>query len=68
LPEKKPKPGRRPSLLDAAKANLVSLIGDRDANLASGTFGVLIVLDRGQHRHIKIYQEQTVDLTAADPQ
>jgi hypothetical protein len=60
---------RRPeSLLDAAQAALQQLIVDRGAELASGTFGVLIVLDRGNHRHVRTYQEKTVDVIAGKPQ
>lgn len=56
---------RAVSLIDPAVANLIRLIKDRGAELASGSFGVLIVLDRGQHRHIKLYQEQTIDTATA---
>lgn len=68
MADKLPRKRHHQNLLDAAQAELVRLIGERDANLASGTFGVLITLDRGQHRHIKTYQEQTVDLTAVTTQ
>ena len=62
--EKQRRERRRVNLVDSAAVELLKLIADRDANLASGTFGVLLVMDRGVHRHIRLYQEQTIDTAA----
>jgi len=53
------------AILDTAGAELVKLITDRESDLASGTFGVLVVLDRGLQRHVKIYEERTIDVAAS---
>lgn len=48
------------SLLDVAVAELIKLIDERGSESASGDFGVLINLDRGDHRRVQLYEVRTV--------
>ena len=50
----------RPTLLDVAVAELVRLISERGAESASGDFGVLVNLDRGEHRRVQVYEVRTI--------
>jgi len=50
----------RKDLLDAAVAELVRLISERGAESASGDFGVLVNLDRGEHRRVQVYEVRTI--------
>lgn len=56
----------RRNLLDHATAALVKLITDRDAESASGDFGVLVTMERGDHRRVRVLEEKTV-MTAGGP-
>ncbi len=49
------------NLLDDATKELVRLIGDRGAESASGDFGIVLTLDRGEHRRIRGYEMRTID-------
>lgn len=52
---------RQPNLLDDAKSALVDLITSRGAESASGDFGIVITLDRGEHRRIRGYEMRTIE-------
>ena len=52
---------KRQDLLDAAVASLIALIRDRGADSASGEFGVVVTLDRGEHRRIRSYEMRTIE-------
>ncbi len=52
---------RRQDLLDAAVAALVQMIADRGAESASGDFGIVLTLDRGEHRRIRGYEMRTIE-------
>ncbi len=58
------RPGRQANLLDDAVAELVRLIKDRGADSASGEFGILLTLDRGEHRRIREYAIRTIEPAA----
>lgn len=54
----------RRDLLDHAVSELVRLVGERGAESASGDFGVVLNLDRGEHRRIQLYEMRTVQPVA----
>lgn len=58
----------RRNLLDQAVAELVRLANERGAELASGDFGVVLNLDRGEHRRIQLYEVRTVTEPVASGQ
>lgn len=64
LADKQQRPKRHVSLLDPAIEALVKLIADRGAETASGDFGIVLTLDRGEHRRIRGYEMRTIEPAA----
>ncbi len=64
MPSKPLRPRRPKNLLDDAVAELILLITDRVATSASGEFGIVITLDRGEHRRIRSHEIRTIDPAA----
>jgi hypothetical protein len=48
------------NMLDVAAESLLKLIGDQGAVAASGRFGVVLTLERGEPRKVALLMEPTV--------